>query len=103
MDNLDIYKRSMQHKREAQGVLLRVASELESLTSEDDWRAWLIDKGAKSVNPNWVSVIRDGVLVELHIQTMCMMAKTSETPMAIARYLLDMTQRDKLEQALGNY
>lgn len=103
MENLDIYKRSMQHKREAYSTVLRVASELELLTSVTDWLDWMHERDARSVSGNWVTVLIDGVSVELHVATMTLMCNKGGGDNATARYLLDYTQHENAMRAVEQY
>lgn len=101
MDNLDIYQRSLQHKREAHEAVLRVAAQVAPLSSAADWQAWLIDSGAKSTKDGWVHVMVSGILVELHVATMTLLCNKGGGEAATARYLLDYTQHNNLMGALG--
>lgn len=103
MENLDIYKRSMQHKREAYNMVLRVASELEMLTSITDWLDWLRERNARSVSGNWVTVLVDGVGVDLHVATMTLMCNKGGGDNATARYMLDYTQHENASRAAEQY
>lgn len=103
MENLDIYKRSIQHKREAYNTVLRVASDLELCTSITDWLDWLREHKARSINGNWVTVLVDGVSIDLHLATMTLMCKKGGGDAATARYLLDYTQHENASRAAEQY
>lgn len=103
MDNLDLYKRSLQHKREAYSVVLRVASELEMFTSITDWLDWLHEWNARSDNGNWVTILVDGVGVDLHVATMTLICNKGGGDNDTARYLLDYTQHENAMRAAELY
>lgn len=89
MDKIDLYERAMQNKREANVALLKVAAQLAPCTSEADWRQALQGLRATSLNDNWVNMLVDGILVQLHVNTMCLMADKGGGDVGVARYLLD--------------
>lgn len=103
MDNLDIYKRSMAHKREASQVVLSLASELERFTSITDWLEWLRDYSARCGNGTWITVLLNGVSVDLHVATMVLMCNKGGGANATVRYLLDYSQHENLERAAQKY
>lgn len=103
MDSLDLYKRSLQHKKEAYRTVLQVASELETFTSIADWGDWLENNNARSDNGTWATVLVDGISVELHLPTMTLMANKGGGDSATVRYLLDYTQHEKATQAAEAY
>lgn len=103
MDNVDIYKRSMQHKREAYHAVLQLASLLETMTSVTDWLDWLRWVNARSDNGTWVSAIIDGVGIDLHVPTMTLMCNIGGGDNATARYLLDYSRHEVVERAVQEY
>lgn len=103
MDNINLYQRSMQHKREASSALHKVMSEIELFTSQTDWQAWFEERAATTVNGGWIHVKQDGVLVSLHLGTMTLMADAGGGMMARARWLVDLGQHDNAEKAWAEY
>lgn len=89
LDNLDIYKKAMQNKRETYATLLKVASRLATCTSETDWRSALLDLHATTQSGEWLTWVTDGIMVRLHIATMCLMVNKGGGNSAVVRYLLD--------------
>lgn len=100
MDKLNLYQRSFLFKREANEAVLRVGAQVATLASAEDWQAWLIDSGAKSIDGRWVRVMSQGVLVELHVATMTLMCNKGGGDNATARLLLDYSQHSNFVEAL---
>lgn len=103
MENLDIYKRSMQHKREAREAVLVLASYLETFTSITDWLDWLRQADARSDSGTWITVVQHGSSVDLHAATMTLLCNKGGGDNATARYLLDYSQHENLERAVQAY
>lgn len=100
MDNLDLHKKTMQNKREAYATLLKVASVLETCTTELDWRSALLDLDATTSDGTWLTWLTDGMLVRLHSDTMCLMTNKGGGDSAVARYLLDYCNYTRLCTAI---
>ncbi len=96
----NLYRRILQARREAHYMLLQVASQLETFSSAADWSNWLGNYHAKSQSNTYVSFINGGVLIELYADTMTLTAYKGFGAIATARYLLPLTERDNLRQAL---
>lgn len=98
MDNLDIYKRMLQHKREAYHTMLGVVQDLEYCTSTVDVQCVFDKYSAKTTSGNWVTFMKDGVLVELNVQTMCVICNKGGGVNATARHLLDMSLQKHISE-----
>lgn len=92
----------LRHKREAMRAVLRVASDLELLTSESDWGDWLKQSAQRFAN-GCVIVLVDGLAVDLYASTMCLKCNACTDDAATARYLLDFGQKDNLERAISDW
>lgn len=103
MDSVDIYERSLRNKREAYSAVLGLASELEMLTSITDWLDWLCKRNARSDNGTWVTVLINGISIDLHVPTMTLLCTKGGGDSATARYLLSYSMHEVVDRAVQEY
>lgn len=94
-----LYKKSLQKKREASRAMHKLAYDLELCESEVDWQLILEKYNGHSLTGDWLTFKVDGVLVQLHLATMCLLANAGGGVVAQARYLLDMRVQEIAHKA----